>query len=156
MQNIIEKFSTPPGIHSIPLYAGRQLMRDAFVGRQFWLILIDAAGLPMVESIIRRHFPEGQKDEVRCIVLAEQGRLFAVLAMRKARLSRRQMQQELRGFGIFLTRREVAEKDVFIAVSGNALDLATTLADRLLSDPALPKTTPPSPIDQAVNWHRRN
>jgi len=136
------------GVFSIPRTAAAELIRDAFTSRRYWMLVIDAAGRPLVEKIIAKYFPEDAPDEVRCIIAPKGFRVFACIALSKHRLSTRQLQGELRAFGIFLTRAETAEKDVFIATDTAAIDAASLLADELMSDPAAPKVRPEPPRNQ--------
>jgi hypothetical protein len=115
------------------------LMRDAFRTRQYWLFVADNAGRPLVERCIDQHYNETGADDVRCIVLPYLGRMFAIIGLKKEFMSGKQLQRHLQGVGIYLSRREVAEKDVFIATESAWINAASLLTDRMMSDPAAPK-----------------
>lgn len=135
-QAINDLLAADPHVRPISNDDARRILREAFRDRQHWLFMVDGRGFALVERLLA-HYPGDDPAAARAVAFPSPlGKVFALVCLRKAELSARQLQRHLQEIGIYLSRREVAEKDVFVATESRWNDAAAILADEILSDPA--------------------
>lgn len=146
-QTILDAVAANPDAKLISTNEARAILREAFRDRQHWLFVVDARGFELVERIINTHYAATDDPAAaRAVAFPALGRMFSIVALRKAEMSARQLQRHLQTIGIHLNRRDVAEKDVLVATDARWNDIAAGLADEILSDQTARKVTYRQPV----------
>lgn len=131
-------------VHAIPLEEGANILSQAYRSGEFWIFVSDEFSRLFVRDVLKNYYNDAQVGEIHGLILPPvMGHRFAVMALAKKWMNSKQLSRELRSIGVYLSAREVAERDVFIATANHKTSVAAVLANQLLS----------SAHSQRVNWY---
>lgn len=135
----------------------REIVRERFSNYQHWLLAFDDVSKPFIDRLAMRFYSDADGDDFAIYVSLWQGRLLGVAAMKKRRMTLRQLAWELRKAEIGMTEAELSGRDVLIMTGPASIEPATALACCLMNTPGESPTCAPTPVrDARVNWLARN
>jgi len=125
-------------IRPIDLSEARAILEEKFTNHKHWVVVAHGSAVRLLIEIESKYYAGAMNQDFTLITYVERGLVFAVVAARKRHMLPYQLTSMLRQFtDVRLSEREILRRDLLIVAPDWAMDAATELECKLLSNDEL-------------------